>query len=121
MLRAEQIKDTHLREVALSQAAHDLKGGSKPEDVVKRAAVYLTFLCAPVPSPSGVTNDQIRHMVERFLGWKLPADFSPDNGVSFQKPTGVNAAAHWPSGTNLLHYDQAFQMVRYITDNLPGA
>lgn len=72
-------------------------------------------------SLAGLTGAQIKHMVERFLGWKLPADFSPDNGVSFEKPTGVNAGAHWPSGTNLLNYDQVFQMVRYITDNLPGA
>ena len=29
---------------------------------------------------------QIKHMVERFLQWKLPEDFHPDAGVKFTPP-----------------------------------
>lgn len=30
-------------------------------------------------------NDrQVKHMVDRFLGWRLPDDFSPDAGISFK-------------------------------------
>lgn len=25
-----------------------------------------------------MTDDQIKHMVNRFLGWKLPENFNPD-------------------------------------------
>ncbi len=28
-----------------------------------------------------MTEDQIKHMTDRFLGWKLPETFSPDGGI----------------------------------------
>ncbi len=31
-----------------------------------------------------MTEDQIKHMVNRFLGWKLPEHFKPDAGISFE-------------------------------------
>jgi len=31
------------------------------------------------------TEDQIKHMVDRFLGWALPENFSPDAGISFKR------------------------------------
>lgn len=68
-----------------------------------------------------MTEAQIQHMVDRFLSWKLPSDFQPDNGISFQRPTGVNADAHWPTGTNVLDYDQAKAMVRHMLEGLPAA
>lgn len=60
-----------------------------------------------------MTEAQIKHMVDRFLGWKLPRDnFNPDCGISFDKK-------HEPSGTNLLNAQQADAMVRYMIDGLP--
>lgn len=79
-----------------------------------------------------MTEAQIKYMTERFLGWKLPENFQPDNGISF-KPTfndtpeimkmlGITEPMrHDPSGTNLLNYDQARDMVRYILEGLPLA
>jgi hypothetical protein len=32
-----------------------------------------------------MTEAQIKHMVDRFLGWRLPETFNPDGGVSFKK------------------------------------
>lgn len=53
----------------------------------------------------------IKAMVDRFLGWKLPRDFSPDCGISFTPP----ANPEWgPCGTNLLNADQARQMLEYV-------
>lgn len=68
-------------------------------------------------------NDaQIKHMIDRFLGWKLPEDFHPDAGISF-KPTFNDhlptPTKHEPSGTNLFHAAQAEAMVRYMLDGLP--
>ena len=59
------------------------------------------------------TDSLIREMVSRFLCWKLPADFSPDAGISFSAKY-EHESPHWPSGTNLLHAGQAEEMVRHM-------
>ncbi len=62
-------------------------------------------------------EDQIKHMVNRFLSWKLPEDFSPDGGISFEKIAGASGPHPFkrePVGTNLLTYDQADTMVRHM-------
>lgn len=68
-----------------------------------------------------MTEVQIKYMAERFLGWKLPDDFSPDSGISFKRvfnehlPTPMK---NEPSGTNLFDYNQALAMVRYMAEGL---
>ena len=65
---------------------------------------------------------KIREMVDRFLGWKLPDDFCPDAGISFEPEYNVEFMAaqgkppcrHEPTGTNLLNADQAEQMIRHL-------
>lgn len=32
-----------------------------------------------------MTNEQIKYMVDRFLQWKLPENWKPDGGISFEK------------------------------------
>lgn len=71
-----------------------------------------------------MTEDQIKAMVERFLAWKLPADFSPDGGISFKAEFNENTAhpmRHEPTGTNLLSYTQAEAMVRHMIAEAPAA
>ena len=65
---------------------------------------------------------QIKYMVDRFLGWKLPESFNPDGGVSFKKTWGQpgHQRKNEPSGTNLLDATQADAMVRYMADGLPS-
>ena len=63
---------------------------------------------------SGFNSD----MVDRFLCWKLPADFAPDAGISF-KATYEHDSPHWPSGTNLLHAGQAKEMLQYVAGGAP--
>lgn len=66
---------------------------------------------------------QIKHMVDRFLGWKLPQDFKPDAGISFKATFNEHTAhpmKHQPSGTNLFDATQADAMVRYLIEGLPG-
>lgn len=69
-------------------------------------------------------NDrQIKHMVDRFLGWKLPENFSPDAGISFKATFNEHTAhpmKHGPSGTNLFDATQAEAMVRYMIDGMPA-
>ena len=72
-----------------------------------------------------MTEDQIKHMVNRFLGWILPEDFNPDGGVSFKRLENrhhhPDASPFYPmpSGTNLLDATQADAMVRYMIEGLP--
>lgn len=73
---------------------------------------------------STLTDGQIKHMVDRFLGWKLPENFSPDAGISF-KPTFNDhlpvPTRHNPSGTNLFDATQATAMVHHMVEELPVA
>lgn len=65
-----------------------------------------------------MTEDQIRHMVSRFLGWKLPENFRPDAGISYTRQ-GFPASYPGPSGTNLLDATQADAMVRHMLEGMP--
>lgn len=69
-----------------------------------------------------MTDEQIKHMVSRFLGWPLPANFNPDGGVKFEpiinKSTG-RPYEGMPTGTNVFDADQAEAMVRYMSEGLP--
>lgn len=71
---------------------------------------------------TSMTEEQIKHMVSRFLGWKLPQNFSPDGGISFKKtfndhlPTPMKNES---TGTNVFDADQALGMVRYMIEGLP--
>ena len=66
-----------------------------------------------------MTDDQIKHMANRFLGWKLPQNFHPDNGISYQRPNYHPSVDATPVGTNLLTATQAEAMVRYMAEGLP--
>lgn len=56
-----------------------------------------------------MNKPMIDQLVDRFLGWKLPEDFSPDCGITF-KPI-LNSA---PVGTNLLTAAQAKAMLEHV-------
>jgi hypothetical protein len=69
-----------------------------------------------------VKDDQIKHMVDRFLGWTLPENFNPDGGVSFKKIRNEHTAypaKNEPIGTNLLDAVQAEEMIRYMVEGMP--
>lgn len=80
----------------------------------------------PQPAPpegEPLSEAQIKHMVDRFLGWRLPENFYPDCGISFKRtfndhlPTPTK---HEPTGTNLFDAEQTEVMVRYLIDGMPG-
>lgn len=69
-----------------------------------------------------MTEAQIKHMVDRFLMWKLPEQFSPDDGISFDPISNRGTPyerRREPVGTNLFSADQATAMVRHMLDGLP--
>jgi hypothetical protein len=63
-------------------------------------------------------------MARRFLGWRLPENFHPDAGISFNPVFNKGTryeGKHKPIGTNLFDADQAEAMVRYMAEGLPSA
>lgn len=70
----------------------------------------------------GAGEAAIKQMAERFLMWKLPANFNPDAGISFTPEYNVEYMArkgkppmrHEPMGTNLWGYTDAVAMVRHM-------
>lgn len=91
---------------------------------------------AELVEPSGpgfrtpqISEAQIKHMVSRFLGWRLPETFHPDNGISFtpefnaeyMAKVGKPPQRRIPIGTNLFDAVEADQMVRYMVEGLPIA
>lgn len=85
---------------------------------IPHGANYIAKLIAkyyPSPTPS---REQVKHMVDRFLGWKLPENFNPDGGISFQKSINEHPMKNAPTGTNLLDAIQAEAMVRYMIEGL---
>jgi len=70
-----------------------------------------------------MTEEQIKYMVNRFLGWKLPEHFRPDDGIGFA-PIGRKGTQferrREPTGTNLFDADQATAMVRYVIEGIPA-
>lgn len=69
-----------------------------------------------------MTDDQIKHMVDRFLSWKLPENFSPDCGISFKATFNEHTdfpGRHEPIGTNLFDAEQTAAMVRHMIEGLP--
>lgn len=93
-------------------------------DVMRCALeAVLPAISAALPQV-GLDAAQIEHMVSRFLQWKLPKNFSPDAGISFQPLFNQDTAhpmRHEPSGTNLFDAEQAVAMVRHMIDGLPAA
>ena len=69
-----------------------------------------------------MTDEQIKYMVDRFLNWKMPENWKPDGGITFEK-FGNKGTPHQytrePSGTNILDAAQADAMVRHMIEGLP--
>jgi len=64
-----------------------------------------------------VADEQVKRAVDRFLRWELPADFMPDNGITFEPIAcrgGPFEFVRKPVGTNLLTAQQAEAMIRHI-------
>ena len=60
-----------------------------------------------------MNNEQIRHMVGRFLGWEIP-DFYPDGGITFNRIPNYKV-----TGTNLFSAQEAEVMIRHMIEGLP--
>lgn len=69
-----------------------------------------------------MNEEQIKYMTNRFLMWRLPDHFNPDNGISFDPIMNQGHSFEGrrePVGTNLFSADQADSMVRFMLDGMP--
>lgn len=67
-----------------------------------------------VEEPKRLTTDEmVNVMASRFLSWKLPKDFHPDGGIKFDHKYSHDSISY-PTGTNLFHYEQAKEMLKFI-------
>lgn len=66
---------------------------------------------------------EIEQMVSRFLAWRLPRPWNPDNGISYQRPAYAHPPtdSDWPTGTNLFDATQAEAMIRHMLGILPDS
>ena len=66
-------------------------------------------------------DEVVKHMTNRFLGWRLPPTFNPDGGITFATHYNTwmdNPPENEPIGTNLFTADEAEAMVRYMLEGL---
>ena len=97
------------------QARYTYQRAEKAEARVKELEAERPAVVVP-------REEQIKQMVTRFLGWKLPVDFYPDDGISFEPffniewnaKQGKPPQRRTPTGTNLFNATQAEAMVRYM-------
>jgi len=68
------------------------------------------------PAVARQEEPMIKTAVDRFLAWKLPADFRPDAGISFKPEYNQHTPwpmKHEPVGTNLFTAEQARAMFEH--------
>lgn len=87
-------------------------------DVQHAAKLTREALSTPPSKADADDLERIKHMVDRFLMWRLPPDFAPDGGVIFSHTSG--GRVNEPIGTNLLTAVQAEAMVRFMVEGLPA-
>jgi hypothetical protein len=105
-----------------------LENGCDPLNAAKELRLYQKQMGLPdVPvqpvqqhAQAALSDDQIiKEAVNRFLGWTLPYNFSPDSGVYFDQPEHKQ---FWPIGTNLFTADQARAMFEHcLASQQPAA
>ncbi len=105
---------------AKAAAAHDSGDAmrfSQAATNVTNAAATIAMIERDAGLPDLSANDRVKTMVDRFLQWKLPEDFSPDGGISFDPISNRGnqyEARREPVGTNLLTATQAEAMIRHL-------
>ena len=78
----------------------------------------------PHMGDNAMNDTQVKHMVDRFLSYRFPADMQPDGGLSIRRVFNEGTPHQYeatPSGTNLLNAVQAEAMVRHMLEGMPGA
>jgi hypothetical protein len=111
--------------VQLSEMLRGLEIG--PEAVTWPASMLFSLcqkiaaqakLATPEAKAESGSDEMVKRMVNRFLGWRLPKPWHPDNGISYKRPNYAHPPADhdWPVGTNLFSATEVEAMIRYMLD-----
>lgn len=89
------------------------------QTITRASEIIVSLFNQPEQPP--VPKEKIDQMVTRFLGWKLPADFAPDGGITFNQIANphmfmADQYKREPIGTNLFTADQAKAMFEYVLE-----
>jgi len=101
---AERVKVLNDLAAWLRRFAEDFAAGSDPGVNLRVAADIIVAQSEDYYDATRVTDE----MVNRFLSWKLPDDFAPDAGITFEP------SRDWPIGTNLFTAQQARAMLEHV-------
>jgi hypothetical protein len=123
--RAREILNRHCEYIDGLERGQRVIGTANALAAVREALTRLPVRHVPITGTVGepsdgeleMNDDQIKRMVGRFLGWRLPDDFAPDAGIDFTPMFNEHAdhpMRHEPTGTNLFTATQAEAMVRYM-------
>ena len=118
----------------LAKRLADIRKGLHPNFWPVLAEAVEAFKAQPVQQPAAVGDCRmycqreadevatfkgvVKEAVNRFLGWQLPHNFSPDNGIEFYRPEDRK---FWPIGTNLFTADEAKAMFEHCITVVPAA
>ena len=119
---SDKLEDTISALAAKAADAYDSGDAQRFSQAACNVANIMRVI-ADIPS-QGMSEAQIKHMVDRFLSWKLPESFNPDGGINFKKTFNEHTdhpMKHEPVGTNLFDATQADAMVRHMLERLPTA
>lgn len=98
-----------------------LHGDEKHQAWLREFQPKIAAIIRKAVSPKAAADGprDIKRLVNRFLGWKLPENFSPDAGISFKKTFNDHFPVpmkHEPTGTNLFDASQTEAMFRYVLE-----
>ncbi|HJV75455.1 MAG TPA: hypothetical protein VJ654_14610 [Noviherbaspirillum sp.] len=118
MNTAERIAELEWKNEVLREALREVKewdingwterGFALPTELRDK----IHALLGDTPAAADAGGQDIKEMVNRFLGWELPETFAPDCFISFDSERAEQHES-WPIGTNLLTADQAKEMFEY--------
>jgi len=81
---------------------------------LRQAITHFAPTDEPIEPVQASAVPDVKEMVNRFLSWRLPNDFAPDAGISFNPGPTQHLPHCWPTGTCLFTAAQAEQMIRYM-------
>lgn len=86
-------------------------GAQHHTEVLAAAKAYQAHIEGAQAAPAPQASPDVKQMVDRFLGWRLPDTFHPDAGISFKAPQHPFG---WPTGTNLFNAEEARAMFEHV-------
>lgn len=104
--------------ISIPSAEYRRKYNLPPNDYCQSEERLIELMDAALAATQEGQKLVTDEMVNRFLNWKLPENFSPDCGISFKKMHSENGPwgpqKHEPTGTNLFDANQARAMLEYV-------